>query len=384
MKTDMTNRSPAEIFPPGEYIQDELDARGWTQDDLAQILGRPLNAVNQIIKGKRGITPETARGLGAAFGTSAEMWMNLENAYQLANLESDKHNEVSRRARLFSIAPVNEMVRRGWIASGNIDQLEDGLQRFFSTSDLDRIQPLSMAARKSTSYEETTSPQLAWGYRALRLARAVQAGGFSASRLANELPKLRALAEHPENIRKIPLLLASWGVRLVLVSHLEKTRIDGATLWLDAQNPVVAMSLRFDRIDYFWHTLIHELIHVKKSHATIDSDLVSDAKGERGLAETTELEQSVNTEAAALLVQRDKLESFIIRTSPLYSREKVVRFAQANGVHPGIVVGQLHHRYLQSGDGIPPKNFRDLLVPVRQLIIGQTITDGWGHNPGAF
>lgn len=77
------NRVPAEVFHPGEFLRDELEARGWTQADLAEILGRPLKTVNEVIVGKKAITPETARGLAAAFGTSAQFWMNLESAYQL-------------------------------------------------------------------------------------------------------------------------------------------------------------------------------------------------------------------------------------------------------------------------------------------------------------
>lgn len=73
-----TTNTPAEAFVPGEYIRDELDARGWTQADLAAIMERPLPTVNQIISGKKAITPETAIELGQAFGTSPELWMNLE------------------------------------------------------------------------------------------------------------------------------------------------------------------------------------------------------------------------------------------------------------------------------------------------------------------
>jgi len=76
--------SPAEVFPPGEFIRDELKERGWTQRDLADILGRPLQTVNQIIMGKKAITARTAKELAAAFGTSAEYWLRHEAAYRLS------------------------------------------------------------------------------------------------------------------------------------------------------------------------------------------------------------------------------------------------------------------------------------------------------------
>jgi len=89
---------PAEVFPPGEFIREEMSARGWRQKDLAAVLGRPLQAVNEIINGKKRITAQTAKELGAAFGTSPELWINLQTAYELANAK-DPSPEISRRAR---------------------------------------------------------------------------------------------------------------------------------------------------------------------------------------------------------------------------------------------------------------------------------------------
>jgi HTH-type transcriptional regulator/antitoxin HigA len=60
-----------------------LKARGWTQSDLARVVGRPLQTVNQIIRGRKRITAETAKELGVALGTGPEVWLNLETAYQL-------------------------------------------------------------------------------------------------------------------------------------------------------------------------------------------------------------------------------------------------------------------------------------------------------------
>lgn len=76
-------RAPAEVFPPGDFIREELEARHWTQGDLAAVIKRPLQAVNEIINGKKQITAETAKALAAAFGTSAKLWLNLESTYQL-------------------------------------------------------------------------------------------------------------------------------------------------------------------------------------------------------------------------------------------------------------------------------------------------------------
>ena len=86
MHTGTQNRhpAPAEVFPAGEFIREELEARGWTQRDLARILDRPIQVVNQIVNGKKAITPDTAIGLGQALGTSADLWLNLDVTYRLS------------------------------------------------------------------------------------------------------------------------------------------------------------------------------------------------------------------------------------------------------------------------------------------------------------
>lgn len=66
-----------------------------------------------------------------------------------------------------------------------------------------------------------------------------------------------------DSVRQVPGVLANAGVRFLIVEILPTTRIDGVCLWLDASSPVVALSLRYDRIDAFWHTLLHECAHVK-------------------------------------------------------------------------------------------------------------------------
>src|SRR4051794_39230105 len=110
----MSDRNPAEAFPPGEFLSDELEARGWTQTEFAEIIRRPTRVVNEIIAGKRGVTPETARDLAAALGTTAQLWMNLETAYQLSKVPP-REERVGREAMLRERFPVREMVKRGWI-----------------------------------------------------------------------------------------------------------------------------------------------------------------------------------------------------------------------------------------------------------------------------
>ena len=88
----MSNEVPAlaKAFPPGYFIREELEFRGWSQRHLADEMGRPLQIVNGIINGHRMITPETATQLQKVFGSSAIYWMNLETIWQLYKLNEKK------------------------------------------------------------------------------------------------------------------------------------------------------------------------------------------------------------------------------------------------------------------------------------------------------
>ena len=153
-------------------------------------------------------------------------------------------------------------------------------------------------------------------------------------------------------------------------TNLLKSKLDGAAFWLDDDSPVVVLTLRLDRIDNFWHVLIHELIHIKYRDGVIfDDDLLSNSNDEN----LPDCEKRANEEARQLLVPLEKMQSFIARHKPLYYREKVIQFAKARGVHPGIVVGQLQRR-----DELDWSQLRKLLVGVREHLVGTTLTDGWG------
>jgi addiction module HigA family antidote len=80
---------------PGQILlQEFLEPMGLTQAELARALSIPLNRVNELVRGKRGVTPKTALLLASYFKNSAEFWMNLQTAYDL----TEALHEMGRRA----------------------------------------------------------------------------------------------------------------------------------------------------------------------------------------------------------------------------------------------------------------------------------------------
>jgi HTH-type transcriptional regulator/antitoxin HigA len=363
---------PAEAFSPGEFLREELEERGWTQADLAEIMGRPLALVNEIIAGKRGITAETARGLSAAFGTSPELWMRLEAAWQLSKAGSDEPAPVAQRARVYGRAPIREMQRRGWIEqTSNADVLERQLLTFLRTNNLEEHFQLQCAASKSTSYTEPLTPiQEVWLARAAQIAPAAPAKDYDPSTIQDTIRRLKMLLHSEREVAHVPRVLADGGIRLVIVQPLPGSKMDGVTFWLSKQQPVIALTVRLDRIDNFWFVLMHEMAHVKNGDAlSIDDDIMARQDQE----DLPSHERKAIEFARETLIPSERVESFISRVGPLYSTRSVFAFASNNNIHPALVIGQLQHR----GE-IPWSNFRRSMVPIKSLLTPNAMTDGWG------
>lgn len=352
-----------------------MEALGWTQDDLARILNKSRQAVNDVIQSRSALTPEMAMALGTAFGKPPSYWMDLESAYRLSLVEEDV--SVRRRAALYEWAPVKEMERRGWIAkTKSADELERELRVFFATDTLDEVPRVSAATRKSGAAKnepELTPKQRAWCFRVKQLGEIPPTGRFNENALPKLKRRLRELASYPSETKHVPETLSDFGIRFVVVQPIPGSHIEGVTLWR-GDEPIIGISLLHDRVDSFWHTLMHELSHVThKDELSVDIKLT----GEDADPTITKdpIEQRADAEACASLIDPVELRSFMGRVTPYYYKEKVVGFAHRIKIHPCIIVGQL-----QSRGEIGWYRFKELTPKVRDLITPSAITDGYGNT----
>jgi addiction module HigA family antidote len=87
-------------IPPGEVLLEEfMKPLGLSQNRLARDIDIPVSRIAEIVKGKRVITADTALRLGEYFGTSAEMWLNLQAGYDLRRIRASAWPEIKRRIR---------------------------------------------------------------------------------------------------------------------------------------------------------------------------------------------------------------------------------------------------------------------------------------------
>jgi HTH-type transcriptional regulator/antitoxin HigA len=373
MENEMTG-SFAEVFHPGEFIKEELEARGWSNIDLAEIMGRHPNQISLIVRGEQDVTPETAKQLSAAFGTSAQLWLNLQSSFNLAKTETN-NDAVARRAKLYDLYPVRDIVKRGWIEpSDDIDVLERRFEVFYGAGKT----KLAWAARKSTPGELNTA-QTAWLRRGYQLASAVSAVPFSDISFRRCIEVLKVFRANAEDIRRVPRVLADHGIRLLIIEALPKTAIDGVCFWVNSKAPVVVLSLRHDRIDSFWFTLMHELCHVKNRdglQSAVTVDTLMFGKDAQPFESKTESEKQADAFASQFLIDQERLKTFIARVRPYYYKSKITNFANLIKVHPGLVVGQLQHRKV-----IDWSHNREMLPKVREVATQSTVSDGWGNVP---
>jgi HTH-type transcriptional regulator/antitoxin HigA len=379
--------------PPGEFVREELKQRGWSQLDLAQILGKPVTHINQIILGNRGVTPDFAVALGLAFDTDPHLWLQRESQYRLFlksqeagySLHTNPENEgIKKRKRLYELAPVKEMQKRGWIAAdADSGAIESSVLRFFNIRSLDDEPQIHGGMRKSAANLAATPSQRAWAFRVRQLAIAIPSasvGRFDESKIGECESELRKLAAYSAEIRKVPALLLAHGVRLVIVEGLSGAKMDGFATRLDDDSPVIGLSLRYDRLDSIWFTIGHEWSHIKhRDLSPIDSDIGADR--EPTLEAKSPMEQRADAESSSLFIPPEELDSFIRRVGPLYSKEKINQFANRIKMHPSIIIGQLKHRR-----EIAPSAYNKSPIPIREAIIKHAITDGWGRsiNSGAI
>ncbi len=359
-----------DVPPPGYFIREELEARGWSQRDLANVLGVPDQAVNLITAGKRGITADMAKKLGNAFDVSPEFFLNLQKSFDLFKApEADPG--VAKKAKLYTHYPIREMAKRGWIATDDdAEQLESEMIRFFGVGATDDIPHLAHAAKK-TSYADVRPAQLAWLYRVRQMAQEIVVVRYSRNAARNALTRLTALLGAPEEARHVPRILAEAGIRYVLVESLPSAKIDGVCCWLDEKSPVIGMSLRYDRIDNFWFVLRHELEHVIREHgqqaAMIDADIET-----ANQADIPEEERLANEAARSFCVPQKEMTSFIARKQPYFAERDILGFAGRLGLHPGLVAGQLR-RHLNRWD-----LFSKHLAKIRFAVVPNAVVDGWG------
>lgn len=329
----------AEAFPVGEFLAEELEARGWTQNEFAEILGRPAQFVSEIVSGKKEITRESAVQIAAAFSTSAEYWLNLQNAYLLWTQRKDEKvrgqlGDVRVRARLQELAPISILEKRGLIRGGSLAEQRKDLEDLFEVDDIFKDPELLIAARRANPDEPVMNTQLAWAACARRLADDVKVAKYSARGLSTVCAKLSGMARTPDGFRDFPAMFSEVGVRLVYLEALPSSKIDGCSLSHRDGGPVICISGRGKRLDKVLYTILHEAAHIYRRHLDKETLIVDD----QDRRPTLGLEEEADADASNWV-----LPSALPHVPDRVTSQWIDSEADAMGIHPIVLIGRLQY-----------------------------------------
>jgi HTH-type transcriptional regulator / antitoxin HigA len=308
---------------PLEALEFRMESQGLTPRDLEPFIGS-RSKVSEVLSGKVPLSLRMIRALSAGLDIPAQILIG----------DSIPH-DTRRIPRL----PVKELARRGWISQKATDNaaafaslVEAAGGRQNATAFLRR----STHIRGSRSFDP--GAQLAWTLRVLHMARGASASTYAPATLTAEslrqLVQLSSSADGPLRARRF---LADIGIAFVVLPHLPRTRLDGAALLSEEERPVIAMTLRLDRIDNFWFTLVHELIHVRDHLSVVGTAFLDDLD----VAPADDVENETDAATADILVPTARWTR--CRARQERTPAAVLALAQELRIHPAIVAGMVRH-----------------------------------------
>jgi HTH-type transcriptional regulator/antitoxin HigA len=328
-------------IPPGEILEEELEAQGMTQKELAARLSRPAQVINEIIRGKKAITAETAIGLGKVLGIDAQFWMNLESNYRITLARKREEGLIAANVEWLDEYPIRDMLKRGWIDAGR-----DRPSRLKALMDFLGVAVAEpQAFQKAVGFRITEAAQQRVSLGALAVwlrkgeldAQGVDTADYNDHAFTEALFEIRNMtSQNPsEFIPAICDLCAGAGVAFCMVRELPKSGANGATRWLTDRKALIQMSIRNKWADIFWFTFFHEACHLLK-HRTQRRIVVDGLAADPDIAE---IEAEANCFARDFLIPPQDWNDF--RAAHCFTHGSVEEFSRSVGIAPFIVVGRL-------------------------------------------
>lgn len=320
---------------PLEAIRFRMEQQRLSPRDLVPYLGSRAK-VSEVLSGKRELTLSMIRALHKGLGIPAEA---LLGQGQEGLIDKNEGVEWTR-------FPLRDMVARGWIKatpSEVRERAEELVREFLAPLGSYSLEPALY--RKSDHVRSARAMDLhalsAWTARVLMRAQEQQSPTIYQSNSVSPefmraLVRLSTVPDAPLAARDF---LAQHGITLVIEPHLPRTHLDGAALLTPSGRPVIGLTLRYDRLDNFWFTLLHELAHVARHLGTEGTSRFFDD------LETGSGDDPREIEADALAGEA-LIPQAVWKRSParvLPTQDAAEHLAAELGIHAAIVAGRIQH-----------------------------------------
>lgn len=312
-------RKSVEIPPPEplEAIRFRMRQSGLRPRDLEPFIGSRAR-VSEVLSGTRQLTIDMIRSLHRHLGIPASSLLAAGSGHRASSVGTPSNSTLRKLGEL------------GVLKSG--EDFAAFVDRAFASNPAGALLRKTRTARTNAKTDQTAVA--AWCSTVMLKAQAVKIGRKKAKARATEtaraLAKLSAIPDGPARVRDE---LVRIGIILIILEHLPGTYLDGAAMCRGDGVPIIALTLRYDRIDNFWFTLLHEFCHVSE-HLIEGRTLILD---DLEVSSSDTIEEEADTFAQEALIPQSVWSEL---ASPNMQVDDVMKLAAEAAVHPAIVAGR--------------------------------------------
>lgn len=322
---------PISIPNPIEAIKFRMEQLNLKYSDMSEYLGSK-SKVSEVLNGKRKLSLNMIRKLHYDLGIPANI------------LISDPEKKIPEEIPDINWLnfPLSEMLKKEWLSfEGSLqnakEHAEEIIRDFFNLANLELNKAIYLRQSiRANSYIDEYGLSVWFAKASIEEQKMKIGKKYNSDLLTDEfINDLRKLSIFDTGVSLAQELLAKIGIKLVILPHLKKTHIDGATFLNLDKNPVIVLTLRYDRIDSFWFTLFHEIAHVKL-HLNDESDkFIDDLKANKDLDNQ---EKEADKFAEDNLIRSDEWREFDLNN---ISDLSIKSFATKYKISEAIIVGRI-------------------------------------------
>ncbi len=323
---------PEHLPDPIEAIKFRMEQQNLKPADLIPYIGS-AGRVSEVLSGKRQLTLDMVRALSSGLGIPAKVLI------QKPSRDFESQN--------WDTTLVKTMQKRGYFGKNSLkDQNKSELISGFFSS-FGQLQPAALYRKTNFRSAPRTDNNalLAWGIRVLEKASKIKVStkykkGTVDLFFMRAAIKLSSKDNGPLLVRDY---LEEYGIKLVIEPHLPKTHLDGAVLLFDKDNPVIGLTIRHDRPDNFWFTLMHELAHVALHYEDdVESFYDEGLQDKDGVGDDPK-EKEADLLAEEAILPKGKWETSAARTTPnQFSTEDL---ANELGIQTAVIAGMIRFKH---------------------------------------
>ncbi|MFW9972082.1 MAG: transcriptional regulator [Candidatus Odinarchaeota archaeon] len=325
---------PIDMPDPVEAIKFRMEQLSLNQQALVPFIGSK-SKVSEVLNKKRPLSLSMMRALHRGLGIPAEILLQEQ--------DQDFPEEIPEID--WTRFPIQEMISLNWIQprksiKGNEEEIMRGYIE--EAGGMSSFTKLSFRTSRSPIKKLRTNKYalMAWCLRIIELSeknpleRKYRPGSINLA----DLSKLSYFENGPLLAKEY---LEKNGIQFFIIPHLKKTFLDGAAMILENRRPVIALTLRFDRLDNFWFCLLHELAHITKHIKEDEPDIIIDEIEPRrsSIGGTDMKEKEADKIAQNALIPEEYWKDVNLDAKDL--AKEAVFLSEQLKIHPAIVAGRI-------------------------------------------